>query len=124
MKSRSAEKEKLDDLFLSGETLHKALQSLAWINKWFGNHRAIIKGILAVHNKDNRTLRITDLGCGGGDMVLEVARTLQKRNILDRIFSPQNFSLGMALFFALYFPAGNWAVQKIYAAVFKKKLTS
>gem|GEM_PF-5532225 len=104
--------------------MHKALQSLAWINKWFGNHRAIIKGILAVHNKDNRTLRITDLGCGGGDMVLEVARALQKRNILDRIFSPQNFSLGMALFFALYFPTGNWAVQKIYAAVFKKKLTS
>ncbi len=38
-------------------------------------------------------------------------------NILDRTFSPQNFSLGMALFFALYFPAGNWLVEKIYTAV-------
>ena len=35
-------------------------------------------------------------------------------NILDQIFSPQNFSLGMALFFALYFPLGNWGVGKLY----------
>ena len=41
-------------------------------------------------------------------------------NMLDKIFSPQNFSLGMALFFALYFPLGNWAVAKIHAALFKK----
>lgn len=42
-------------------------------------------------------------------------------NMLDKIFSPQNFSLGMALFFALYFPLGNWGVSKIYAALFNKK---
>lgn len=42
-------------------------------------------------------------------------------NILDRFFSPQNFSLGMALFFALYFPAGNWIVGKIYSLVMGKK---
>ena len=42
-------------------------------------------------------------------------------NLLDKFFSPQNFSLSMALFFALYFPLGNWGVGKIYAALFKKK---
>ena len=42
-------------------------------------------------------------------------------NILDQFFSPQNFSLGMALFFALYFPAGNWIVGKIYSLVLGKK---
>jgi hypothetical protein len=42
-------------------------------------------------------------------------------NMLDKIFSPQNFGLGMALFFALYFPLGNWGVGKIYAVLFKKK---
>ena len=42
-------------------------------------------------------------------------------NILDKFFSPQNFSLGMALFFALYFPLGNWGVAKIYTTLFKKK---
>lgn len=42
-------------------------------------------------------------------------------SILDKLFSPQNFSLGMTLFFALYFPLGNWGVGKIYAAIFKSK---
>jgi len=42
-------------------------------------------------------------------------------NLLDKFFSPQNFSLSMALFFTLYFPLGNWGVGKIYEALFKKK---
>lgn len=41
-------------------------------------------------------------------------------NMLDQFFNPQNFSLGMALFFALYFPAGNWLVAKIHGLIFKK----
>ena len=35
-------------------------------------------------------------------------------NLLDQFFGVRNFALGMALFFALYFPLGNWAVNKIY----------
>ena len=42
-------------------------------------------------------------------------------NILDQLFNIRNFSLGMALFFALYFPLGNWGVGKIYALIFKKE---
>ncbi len=42
-------------------------------------------------------------------------------NMLDQVFNPQNFSLGMALFFALYFPAGNWLVTKVHSLFFKKK---
>ncbi len=45
-------------------------------------------------------------------------------NILDHAFNPQNFSLGMALFFALYFPAGNWLVTKIHSLIFPKKLAT
>ena len=40
-------------------------------------------------------------------------------NILDELIGIRNFTLGMALFFALYFPLGNWAVGKIYAYIFK-----
>ena len=42
-------------------------------------------------------------------------------NILDQFFNIRNFSLGMALFFALYFPLGNWGVGRIYALIFKKE---
>lgn len=39
-------------------------------------------------------------------------------NILDQLFNIRNFSLGMAMFFALYFPLGNWGVEKIYKVLF------
>lgn len=41
-------------------------------------------------------------------------------NILDQLFNIRNFSLGMALFFALYFPLGNMLVEKVYNLIFKK----
>ena len=41
-------------------------------------------------------------------------------NILDQLFTPRNFSLAMALFFALYFPLGNWGVGVIYRSLFRK----
>ena len=40
-------------------------------------------------------------------------------NMLDQFFSIRNFSLAMSLFFALYFPLGNWGVTKIYKLIFK-----
>jgi hypothetical protein len=42
-------------------------------------------------------------------------------NLLDQFFTVRNFSLGMALFFALYFPAGNWISGKVYQLIFKKE---
>lgn len=41
-------------------------------------------------------------------------------NIIDQLFGERVFALGMALFFALYFPIGNWGVQKIYERIFRK----
>jgi 2-polyprenyl-3-methyl-5-hydroxy-6-metoxy-1,4-benzoquinol methylase len=81
MKSRLTESEKLDDLSLQGEPLHKALQSLAWINRWFGNHSSVIKAIHALYNEQPKPLRIIDLGCGGGDLILTVAQSLERQKI-------------------------------------------
>ena len=39
-------------------------------------------------------------------------------NLVEQLFGIRNFALGMALFFALYFPLGNWGVGKIYSALF------
>ncbi len=40
-------------------------------------------------------------------------------NLVEQLFGIRNFALGMALFFALYFPLGNWAVGKIYKDIIK-----
>ena len=78
MKTRSASSEKLDNLSLNGEPLHKALKSLEWVNRWFGNHRSTVKAIINVYNKEKKELRIIDLGCGGGDLIVCVAQSLRK----------------------------------------------
>ncbi len=42
-------------------------------------------------------------------------------NILESIVGQRSFGLAMALFFALYFPLGNWGVGKLYQLIFSKK---
>ena len=42
-------------------------------------------------------------------------------NILDQWFGPHTFALGMALFFDLYFPVGNYFVNNIYVLLDHKK---
>lgn len=81
MITRSVEKEKLDNLSLDGEPLHSALKSLAWINRWFGNHNAVLNPLLAICKKEQKTFKIIDLGCGGGDLILALAKKLQKNKI-------------------------------------------
>lgn len=42
-------------------------------------------------------------------------------NILDQLFNPRNFSLGMAIFFGFYYPVGNAFVNFLYKTLFSKK---
>jgi hypothetical protein len=39
-------------------------------------------------------------------------------NILDQILGPRNFALAMTLWFAIYLPAGNYAVRVIESRLF------
>lgn len=41
-------------------------------------------------------------------------------NIIEQTFGIRNFALGMALFFALYFPLGNLIVGNVHGLLFKK----
>ncbi|WP_149303178.1 hypothetical protein [Pareuzebyella sediminis] len=41
-------------------------------------------------------------------------------NMIEEFFGIRNFALAMALFFALYFPLGNWGVGKIYRILFQR----
>jgi len=41
-------------------------------------------------------------------------------NLVDQYLNIRNFSLGMSLFFALYYPLGNALVGWVYKSIFKK----
>ena len=42
-------------------------------------------------------------------------------NIVEETFNIRNFALAMALFFAFYFPMGNWVVDKLHLLFFQKR---
>ncbi|WP_394748696.1 methyltransferase domain-containing protein [Spongiimicrobium salis] len=83
LKKRSHKKEQLDNLELSGNSLHETLKSLKWINSLFGNHRQLGNAVLsyAKNNGNGRPITIVDLGCGGGDCILAIAKKLEKNTI-------------------------------------------
>lgn len=82
MQHRSLQKEQLDNLDLDGQVLHQTLSELAVINRYFGNYRAMRKAILQViQTQKKQHFRIIDMGCGGGDVLLFLAKTCQKKGI-------------------------------------------
>lgn len=80
---RLKQKEQLDNLSLSGESLHKTLNSLNWINRFFGNYRQLAKAIryYCKNNNITNTIRIADIGCGGGDIINDLHQEFNKKGV-------------------------------------------
>ncbi|MDN5201755.1 methyltransferase domain-containing protein [Fulvivirgaceae bacterium BMA10] len=77
---RSNQKEIMDDLTYVGEVVIQTLKELKIINKWLGGNKVTIKGFSKLlQNKKHQTLSVADLGCGGGDMLQEIAKWGRKK---------------------------------------------
>lgn len=76
MNSRSKEQEIMDDLDLASDDLNQTLHDIERLNRLFGGHRSVIKGldfVLKSSESLNRSQRLIEVGCGLGDN-LAVAR--------------------------------------------------
>jgi ubiquinone/menaquinone biosynthesis C-methylase UbiE len=80
---RSIQKELMDDLNCSGPVLEQTLRELKTINKWLGGNYVTTNGLnkLIQKKQDQETYEVTDLGCGGGDMIRVMAQWAQKARI-------------------------------------------
>ncbi len=65
--------EEMDDFSLQGEKLESTLSSLSRINKYLGNSNSVIDCLKPIIRKSQKPLRIVDIGCGGGDLLREIA---------------------------------------------------
>ncbi|MEM6802716.1 MAG: methyltransferase domain-containing protein [Bacteroidota bacterium] len=82
LKHRSKEKEKLDELNLSGKELEESLRQLAFINKSLGNTRSLAKAVFEeIKQAKLSEVKIIDLGCGGGDILRALEKRLKKMGI-------------------------------------------
>ncbi|RDC61728.1 methyltransferase domain-containing protein [Adhaeribacter pallidiroseus] len=86
-KNRSTTPELMDDPNVDGSALRRNLEELEFINKWLGGNE-VVTHALDILWKDGllnpelrTTLQIADLGCGGGDILREVAEWAFEKNI-------------------------------------------
>lgn len=79
-KYRTDEEEIMDDFSVEGVLLHDALDKLATINTWLGGNAVTINGLktLLKNQPKTSTITIIDLGCGGGDILRDIAKFGQK----------------------------------------------
>jgi 2-polyprenyl-3-methyl-5-hydroxy-6-metoxy-1,4-benzoquinol methylase len=80
---RSKEKEFLDDLGCEGEDLKQNLRELKFINTWLGGNNVTISGLERVLKNipDKKFIHVADLGCGGGDILMLIAKWGNRKKI-------------------------------------------
>jgi 2-polyprenyl-3-methyl-5-hydroxy-6-metoxy-1,4-benzoquinol methylase len=70
---RSYELELLDAPNIQKELLFKNLRELDTVNRLLGGHSITLAGIKKLITDKNKTYRIVDIGCGGGDAMKQIA---------------------------------------------------
>lgn len=75
-KHRSYELEIMDDLEMEGEELASTLRQIAVINRWLGGSSVTLAGVKKLLKGiyvSDKTLKIIDMGCGGGESLRLIA---------------------------------------------------
>lgn len=80
-KVRSYEKELLDEDNIPFEDIEVTLNELHFVNTYLGGYNTTRLGLRKLLDKENRTIRIADVGCGGGHNMIEIAKWCERRNI-------------------------------------------
>ncbi|MFA0961726.1 methyltransferase domain-containing protein [Roseivirga sp. BDSF3-8] len=80
---RSYEREIMDDLDSGGQEMAVTLRELEVINRNLGGNAVSISGLnkLVKGKAPGRLLHIADIGCGGGDMLVKMARWGRSKGI-------------------------------------------
>jgi 2-polyprenyl-3-methyl-5-hydroxy-6-metoxy-1,4-benzoquinol methylase len=77
--NRSYESELLDAPNIDRELLFQNLRELDVVNRILGGHAITLTGIRQLVNDKAKTYVIADIGCGGGDSLLAIAKWAKKK---------------------------------------------
>ena len=80
LEHRSDEIEIMDDLEISGEVVDQTLRELNTINRFLGGNEISVSAFRRMVNGRIR-ISLADLGCGGGDIMIQMARWCRKKGV-------------------------------------------
>ena len=116
--------ERMDDFSIGGLELRKTLITLGRINKWLGGNRVTLNGLKKVLNghPKERQITILDLGCGGGDILRDVAEFGKQSGYIFKIIGvdANKNTLGYAKELSKSFPDINFLHCDIFSYDFEK----
>ncbi len=138
---RSNEKELIDDLELDNDALRQNLEELALINKYLGGNQVTVSGLshlisdfrfsiadslsLSKSEIENHKseIKIADLGCGGGDMLMVMADWAKKRSINAQFIGidANDFMINFGTKRTANYTNISYLHQDIYSDEFKEK---
>ena len=123
-KNRSQMTERMDDFSISGLELRRTLITLGRINKWLGGNRVTLNGIKKVLNghPKEETITILDLGCGGGDILRDVAEYGKQKGYSFKIIGvdANKSTLGYAKELSQSFPDISFLHCDIFSEEFER----
>jgi SAM-dependent methyltransferase len=92
--NRSLDPEIIDDPDLPEETLTLVYKDLIWTHRFLGNIRALLSE-LARHTQPLR--QVLDIGCGRGELLLEIQRKIKVEAVGVELRVPRTFSLAIRI---------------------------
>ncbi len=125
---RSNEKELIDDLELDNDALRQNLEELALINKYLGGNQVTTSGLSrlipnSLITNPQSQITISDLGCGGGDMLMVMADWAKKKGINAQFIGidANDFMIDFGTKRTANYPNISYLHQDIYSEQFKEK---
>ncbi len=123
-KNRSYEEEIMDDLDASGPIIPQTLKELEIINQRLGGNYVTTNGLdQLMPESPTKKLKIADLGCGGGDILMLVAKWAKKRGYDVELvgFDANPHIIDYAKENCKEFSEITFAVQDIFSEEFKNQ---
>jgi len=115
---RSTAPEIMDDFQMEGEILKDALDKIASINQLLGGNKITLEGVNQLINGQpkSKIIRITDIGCGNGDMLRALADEAKRKglNFELRGIDANDFTIGHARSLSAAYPNISYQCADIF----------
>jgi 2-polyprenyl-3-methyl-5-hydroxy-6-metoxy-1,4-benzoquinol methylase len=124
-RTRSYKKELMDDLTLSSADLKQNLEELRLVNQYLGGNLVLQIGLNRLKSQGffnkNRVYTVLDIGAGGGDNLVVIAKWFKKNNIQVQLtgLDANAFMVDFAKDFCKAYPNIQFIQKNIFDADFQ-----